>query len=382
MSDLRYLEVNGSPRAMGEAHGETYRDEIRDFSARRMAHLISFIARYDPGRDLAAPGVLSVASELLEAHRHYDGPLWQEFAGIARGAGVPEEELLVGNGLTDVRDLVLMRGLGRRGTAGPGSRDSDGSSPRAVGDTGECTVFGASAEACGGTPIIGQTWDMHPDARDFLLVIRRMPEDRPATMTLTTVGCLPLTGVNSDGVGICTSNLTPIDARTGICYLFTIANALGSSSAEAAAAAITDTPRLSGHCFMVADGSDVIDVETTACHARKTIQESGVRVHSNHYLDAELSELAFGGVDTASSRWRRQHLDGALRDADRPIDEALCWELLSDATRGDGAVCNEDYEGRFGDVATAATVVITPDAGRVTACAGSGRRGKKRLFSL
>ena len=367
---------------MGESHGEEHRDEIREFVSRRIEHLIGFIGKYDPDRALSVSSMQEVAESLLEAHREYDQHLWEEFAGIARGAGVSEAELLIGNGLTDVRDLVLMRGFrGREGEELPGHSPED---PGAIahGDTGECTVFGAAAEACGGSPIIGQTWDMHPDARDFLLVIQRRPEGRPSTLGLTTVGCLSLTGVNSDGVGICTSNLVPTDARDGICYLFTISKALTASNAREAATLIETTDRLSGHCFMVADGSSVIDIETTACHSRNTSHTIGVRVHSNHYIDEELALLAYDGVDTASSRWRRRHLDSAFQNAASPLDEALCWNLLSDATRGDGAVCNEDYEGRFGDVATAATIVVDPDAGSITVCAGGARLWKKSSFRL
>jgi hypothetical protein len=45
MSEIRYLSVEGRPRAMGEAHGEALRGEIRDIVARRMTHLIEFETR-------------------------------------------------------------------------------------------------------------------------------------------------------------------------------------------------------------------------------------------------------------------------------------------------------------------------------------------------
>ena len=166
MSELRYMEVSGTPHVMGESQGEEHRDEIRDLVGRRVEHLIEFVHKYDPGRALDVPSTLDVAGSLLDAHRGYDHHLWEEFSGIARGAGVTEAELLIGNGLTDVRDLVLMQGLANREDAvpeGPAPEDRG----ELGGDTGECTVFGASAEVSGGSPIIGQTWDMHPDARDF-----------------------------------------------------------------------------------------------------------------------------------------------------------------------------------------------------------------------
>jgi hypothetical protein len=298
---------------------------------------------------------------------------------------------LVGNGLTDIRDLVLMEGLRRSGGGGSESakrcRGANGGSRHEGGadtepESGGCTSFGATPETTGGASIVGQTWDMHPDARHFLLVVRRDPRDGPSTLSLTTVGCLCLSGVNSEGVAVCNSNLVPTDAREGVNYLFTISRALRAGSAAEAAELIEDTRRLSGHDFMVADRQTVSDVETTAERSRRTNVAGGVRVHANHYLDGTLSEHAFGGIDLASSRWRRQRLDLAFRHAVRPVDRDICWELLSDSTRGEGAVCNEDYDSEFGDAATAATAVIETDAGTLTACAGGARLGKRQEFHI
>jgi hypothetical protein len=153
-------------------------------------------------------------------------------------------------------------------------------------------------------------------------------------------------------------------------------------SADRAAEVVRDTPRLSGHDFMIADARSVLDLETTATLSHTTAQSRGVRVHSNHYLDESLISHAFEGIDLSSSKWRRERLDSAFRSAERPLDRDVCWELLSDGTRGEGAVCNEDYEGEFGDVATAATVVAETGSGKLTVCAGGGRLGKRREFHI
>jgi hypothetical protein len=373
MCELRYLAVAGVPSEMGEAQGEEYRDEIHDFVSRRIAHLVDFVRKYDPGSSITEDDVIRIGRSLIDAHRGYDVALWNEFLGIARGARIPEARLLVGNGLTDIRDLVLMDGLGQSKGGLPDARG---------GDPGGCTSFGATAEATGRASIVGQTWDMHPDARHFLLVVRREPVDAPSTLSLTTVGCLCLSGVNSEGVAVCNSNLVSTDARTGVNYLFTISRALRAGSAAEAADLVECTRRLSGHDFMIADTGSVVDVETTATLSHRATAAEGVLVHSNHYADEDLREHAFEGIDISSSVWRREHLDSAFRSAARPIDRDLCWELLSDSTREDGAVCNEDYEGEFADVATAATTVIETDTAVLTACAGGARLGNRREFHI
>ncbi|MBN2564430.1 MAG: hypothetical protein JXB46_01845, partial [Candidatus Eisenbacteria bacterium] len=67
MCELRYLSVSGRPRSMGEAHGEEYREEIRDFVSRRMRHLIDFVHKYDPERFLTSEVALGTAANLVEA---------------------------------------------------------------------------------------------------------------------------------------------------------------------------------------------------------------------------------------------------------------------------------------------------------------------------
>jgi len=46
---------------MGEAQGETYRDEIQDFVTWRIAHAAEFVRRYDPGRSLGREEILATA---------------------------------------------------------------------------------------------------------------------------------------------------------------------------------------------------------------------------------------------------------------------------------------------------------------------------------
>ncbi|MBC8450874.1 hypothetical protein H8D73_01530, partial [bacterium] len=343
MTELRYIEVSGSPRAMGEAHGEEFRDAIRRFTERRIEHCLGFVDKYDPGRPIGREDVLRVADIVMRPHRQYDDDIWQEFEGIAHGAGVALPLLLVGNGLTDLRDLVLMGdGMGADHRE---PRSADGQSG---GDTGECTSFACSAEVSGGSPIIGQTWDMHPDARDYLAIVRRRPSDAPETLSLTTVGCLSLAGMNSEGVAVCNNNLIPTDPRPGVNYLFAITRALAATTASEAVGVIEETPRLSGHNFVVGDASSTFNVETTATAAVLTDVRGDVFVHANHYTAPALLSAAYERIDRAGSRWRETHLVELFRDAPRPITADVCWEFLSDSTRGAGAVCNEDYDGVYG----------------------------------
>ncbi len=369
MSQLRRVVLAGSPAAMGEAFGEQFRDDVRALTETRIGHVTEFVSKYQPERKLPREEMLGLAGRSIDVHRQFDEAVWAEFAGIARGAELTVEELLIGNGFTDMRDYVLFGGS----AAPPVGADEH---------TGECSAFLVAESCAADNPIIGQTWDMNSDAGPFVLLAHRKPTGAPETIGLTTTGCLCLIGMNSEGVAVGNTNLTPTDARVGVNYLFTITKALARESAEAAAASIEATPRMSGHNYYVADEAEAVNLETTAQRTVRTDVADGVFVHTNHYLADELRPLEFAGPDLANSRFRHERLAGNFADVAAPVTMDDCWSALSDNTRGAGAVCNEDFDGRYGGFATLATVVMCPGLGRLWACEGGARLGTREELTL
>ena len=361
MSELKRIELSGSPAAMGEAHGEACRDDIRALTETRIAHLVAFVAKYDPDRSPTRDDALAMAAATASAHESYDADIWAEFAGIARGAGLTIEELLIGNGFTDLRDFALF--------AGDEHLD-------------ECSALLAGPGRTGGCPIAGQTWDMNTDARPFVRFVHRRPDRGPETLGVTTTGCLCLIGMNSEGVAVGNTNLVPTDARVGVNYLFTITRALKSRSAAEAADAIEATPRMSGHNFYAVDAVRAINLETTATRCIRTDVTDDVFVHTNHYLCDELLPLEFKPHPRENSLFRCDRLARNVADASGPVMVDDCWRALSDGTRGAGAICNEDYDGQFSPFATLATIVMCPGRGELHACEGGARRGTREVYRL
>jgi len=368
MDEIRTVELAGPPAKMGEAFGEQFRDEIRAFTEIRTDRLARFVREFDPTRTVSREQILEATRLVVTPHSTYDPHIWDEFCGIARAAELTLEELLICNGLTDLRDFVLCR-------------DTDAGRPTDE-HLGECSAFLVPAERAAGRPIVGQTWDMHPDALDYIVMVRRRPPDAPETLALTTVGCLCLIGMNSEGVSVGNTNLIPIDARPGVNYLFTITRALKCASAEEAAEAIEITPRLSGHNYVVADARTAVNVEASATRTRRTVVEQDVFCHTNHYLDPELRRIELPAQDLRNSQWRQERLTANFRSLSGAIDMDDCWAQLSDATRGHGAVCNEDREGVYAPFSTVATVVQQPGAGTLYVCAGGARLGRKQVLGL
>lgn len=300
---------------MGRQYGEALRAEIQALAEERLR-----LARRDAeqrGRRPTRAQCLDAAARCLPAHAAYDPEGFAEFQGIAEGAGIAPELLLIGNGYTDYKDLL---GLGRTDE--------------------ECTAFWVRPEAAGGRTLCGQTWDMHATAEPFAVLVHRRPARGPETLSLTVAGCLSLIGLNSAGVAVGNTNLTATDARPGVIYVALIHRALRSRSLPAAVAAFTEAPRAAGHNYYLADASgQVSDVETTAGRAVVLSPEGDGYVHTNHYTAPELLPLAVPPDPESTTRERHARMSALLSEAPRPLTPEGIRQLLADHAGGERAIC-------------------------------------------
>ena len=281
------VDLEGTPLEMGRQHGELLAEGARAMCESRID--LCRAAR----RDLSRRDLLGVASKCLPALADFAPATYAEFQGIAQGAGLPEAELLIGNGYTDFADLVRVQ-------PPPSS---------------ECTAFEVSAAASrGGRSYLGQTWDMNGTAFPHVIALRRLPDDGPASVTMTTAGCLSLVGINECGVAIGNTNLVPRDARAGVMYLSVIHAALAQASFENAVDVVTNAPRMSGHFYYLGGpNGELVGIETTAArHAVLHPDADGVLAHANHYVDGGLADYVGQGEPAGNS----------------PAREARMWELL------------------------------------------------------
>ncbi len=287
------------PRAWGRAHGEQWRYEIQALAEIR-EWLTVQIGAFDHVEQ-----VLEVAREHLPVLQRFDPPLYEELLGIAEGADVEPERIVVLNHYTDLRDLK------------PGAKwDDEG-----------CSVAHVLTEE--GT-VLGQTWDMHISALPYVLMLG-IPAtgDRPAMWTLSLVGCLGMAGMNATGVGVCINNLRSLDARVGVVWPALVRRALATKSAEEARRVVTEAPVGSGHHYLVADPERAFGIETSGTH-RKVIwsRTPPTYVHTNHCLDDEIAACSTVAPES-STHERYDRLSRAL--AENPPRRALdlWWQLAS-----------------------------------------------------
>jgi isopenicillin-N N-acyltransferase-like protein len=277
MSSIRLLELHGTdPARWGEQHGESFRDDIRALTDIRLSLTLS---KTDLG---TTDNVLALARHHLPLLERFDQALYAELCGIARGAGLSPEHIVVVNHYTDLRDLKL--------------KDL-----QALGDPGGCSALFVAQQR---ERILAQTWDMHGSAEPYALLIkiparpdgslvdRTSPAGIPrsgSTVVFSIAGCLGMTGASSWGTALTINNLNSLDATLGVVWPALVRKLLRQPSALAMRDLILNASIGSGRHYIVADRHHLFGIETSGTK-KKVIREDGGApyFHTNHCVDDEM----------------------------------------------------------------------------------------------
>jgi isopenicillin-N N-acyltransferase-like protein len=343
------------PSARGEAHGETWREEIRELAEIRTALALQ------KGAFQNTQQVLEIATQHLPFLEAQHPDLAAELSGIARGAGVSTGQIVVVNHYTDLRDIV------------PAAANDP--------DPGGCTtLFVNGSEG----PVLGQTWDMHGTAEPYVRMIRIKPDgtDREA-LFFTLTGCLGMTGINERGLCVSINNLTCTDARVGMIWPALVRALLLEPDATQAKERLMATPLSSGHHYMIADGHEFYGVETTGEH--KVVTQRGPKTahfHTNHCFDPKLRQ--YERVSPTSTTFRRIELASTMYVQSRPETAREVYDFLSSHEGYPRSLCShvDDEQGDPSAAKTCGLMVMSMVGGKVLAKRGCGQVGEPTRMGL
>lgn len=214
-----------------------------------------------------------------------------EMAGIAAGSGLEHWQVGALNGRTE-----LLAALSTTGD-------------------GECST---SVVLAPGGPRTVQTWDWHDTLRDGM-VLWSIQE---RVSTFTEAGIVGKIGVNSAGLGVHFNVLRHASdsADIGVPVHVVARRILDEAATLDDATAIARSARLSASTLITVVTADGVRGLELSPAGVGVVDASGVFVHTNHFLDAELArgERVLAGESTTHERlsWLRSHADG-LGAADR-----------------------------------------------------------------
>ena len=281
---------------------------------------------------------------------------WLESKQIGEKLGVLTGEIIAYSGFSDFIDLLNIESA-----------------------EDECTAFvwcknSSSLDwiAC------GQTWDFKKFYENQSIFIKRCPTNGYKTLVLTTLLGHAYFGINENGVSIMIQNLKSKEVAVGLPFSLIVYKVLiKSSSAREARDIIKNSPRMSGHNYIVVDSSGVcFSLEATANHVSVVeIPKESFLVHTNHSISSELSDSVV--YYSKTSLQRRGFLYEKLKSVNKILKDEEVKLLFSDHSV---PICRHEFSEY--DTATIGSLWIKPKKKSIVAIKGYPCSNTYREYKL
>lgn len=256
------IDVSGDHFSMGRQIGEACSPQIRQMLESYRGLINSSYERLR----------LNWERAILQARKYQPfvaehTPLYlQELEGMAEGAGVAMDDLIVLNCMEGiVNDRLHLK----------------------------CTSFAVSGElTVNGHVLVGHNEDWSPEDECTVYLVRARPDDEPDFLALTYGGLIPNIGLNQCGIAQCCDSVYPNDSRLGVPRIFVARAVLGSRSLSEALTAAVMGKRSAGYNHLIAeDSGELYNIEVSAKQFAARYAEGGMIAHTNHYLDFGLRQI-------------------------------------------------------------------------------------------
>ena len=340
------IELSGTPEARGRLYGRIAKARVHKSLSHYGAQLSA------QGRD--AEAVRAMARDFVPRIEAFEPAFVAEMRGIAEGADVAFEDIVLVNCRTEVLQLAK-----RAEALAKLKQEPDGC-------TGAILLPEATAD---GSVIHGQNWDWKSECAETGVVLRIRREDGPDILTFVEAGGLARCGMNAAGVAI-TANYLESDrdyTQEGVPLSLLRRKALEQEQVALAFRTLYTTPKSGSNNLMLSHASGYgVDIECAPDESFLMQPEGGILVHSNHWLSpVALSKLKeMGLLSTPDSAYR----DRRVRDALTPKRGKLTIDDLREAFFDDWqtpwSVCRPPRMNLGGNLsATVAMILMKPGEG-------------------
>jgi hypothetical protein len=343
-----FIEVSGSPYERGRQHGLAVPKRVKRSIELYGAQLTEL------GYDGAAKSrlIAEFAREIEAFGAHYV----EEMRGIADGAGVPLEDIVMVNARTEV---MAKARLEKAKPVEAGEELDDGC-------TGAVILPERSAT---GELIHGQNWDWKAECAETAIVLRVRREDGPDFLTFVEAGGLARCGMNAAGISI-TANYLESErdfTQAGVPLALIRRKVLEQEHFAMAMKAVATTPKACSNNMMLSTVAGfAIDFECAPDEAFPIYPADGLIVHANHWVgQIALTKITDTGTPRVpESFYRDWRVRKLLDEAGRKLTVSDLKEAFFDDFLTPYAVCRPPRPNETGNLsATVAMVVMQPAKG-------------------
>ncbi|AWM87987.1 C45 family peptidase [Microvirga sp. 17 mud 1-3] len=341
------VEVSGSPRERGRQYGEQAADRVRLGIEHYSEQL---------GRDnLTAEGIARLVKRFEPTIDRFDSTYLEEMRGIAEGAGVAFESVVLLNARTEILKLA-QRPDDERNVP---DDDPDG-----------CTGVVVLPEAArDGRLIHAQNWDWKVECAETAVVLKIRREDGPDILTFTEAGALGRSGFNAAGIAI-TANYLETDRdyrRLGVPLALIRRKVLEQKQLAVSMRAVYATPKSAANNMIVSQANGIaIDFECAPDETFQVLPERGLIVHANHFQSpVALSKLKDTGIaNTPDSLYRDLRVRALIEPHLGAVTRDTVKNALFDDFETPWSVCRPPRRNLSSNLsATVAMIVMEPMLG-------------------
>lgn len=350
---IPFIDVSGNPYERGRQHGAAVPARVKrsiELYGGQLGEL-----GYDSVAKSALIGEFATEIEAFGAH------YIEEMRGIADGAGVLLEDVIMINARTEV--IAKARLVKNRQVELDDELDD--------GCTGAVILPERSAT---GAVIHGQNWDWKAECAETAIVLRVRREDGPDILTFVEAGGLARSGMNSAGICI-TANYLESErdyTQTGVPLALIRRKVLEQEHFAFAIKAVAATPKSCSNNMMISTVQGfAIDFECAPDEAFPIYPDAGLIVHANHWVgQAALTKIREAGTprvpDSFYRDWRVKKL---LDEAGGKLGVEDLKAALFDDFLSPHSVCRPPRPNDTGNLsATVAMVVMQPALGVMEVC--------------
>ncbi len=339
------IDVSGAPFERGRQYGAQAASRVR----KGIQHYGAQLARLG----LEPAGVAALVRSYLPIIARFDEDYIEEFKGIAAGAEVPFEDIVLLNARTEILKLAQRPDLRASLVVHDG-----------------CTAVAVMPRAtASGRLIHAQNWDWKAECAETAVVLRIRREDGPDILTFTEAGGLARSGFNSAGIAMTANYLqSDRDYRTlGVPLALIRRKALQQSYLAAAMKAVYATPKSAANNMMLSHFAGVcINFECAPDETFQLHPQDGLLIHANHFVSpvalSKLKDLGIGDYgDTLYRDMRVRELMLPHLGRVTPDDVKTA---LADDFQTPFSVCRPVRRNTDDNLsATVATLVMQPELG-------------------
>ncbi|MCU5772980.1 C45 family peptidase [Erwiniaceae bacterium BAC15a-03b] len=340
------IEISGSPHERGRQYGEAARERIHAGVAIYGDQLSELVSVQQKSR------ILDDFSAIV---RQFDADYLAEMEGIAAGASVPLEAIVMINARTEV--VAKARLLSEQREIHDDSIE-DGCSGAVI----------LPQRSSHGKLIHGQNWDWRAECAETSVVVKIRRDDGPDVLTFVEAGGLARSGLNSAGLAI-TANYLRCERdyrKFGVPISLIRRKALEQQHMALAMRVVATTAKSCSNNMILSTAEGfAIDFECAPDEAFALYPQQGVLVHANHWeSESAKVKVREEGIGTSPDSLYRSWRVSQLLAGKPLLNEEDMKAAFFDNFGAPYSVCRPPRPGFNSDLsATVAMIVMTPADG-------------------